>query len=115
MPTRTIPPFRADHVGSLLRPAGLKEARVRLLGPDTAESNLGPHGNEELARIEDGFVRDVIALQNRVGLRGATDGEFRRRSWFSELMMTWEGFSATRQGAASPFSWRNEENRQQDF
>ena len=115
MPTRATPPFRADHVGSLLRPAGLKEARVRLLGPDTAESNLGPHGNEELAKIEDGFVRDVIALQKRVGLRSATDGEFRRRSWFSELMMTWDGFSATRQGAASPFSWRNEESRQQDF
>ena len=115
MPMRDAPPFRADHVGSLLRPAGLREARVRLLGPDTAESNLGPHGNEELAKIEDGFVRDVIALQKRVGLRSATDGEFRRRSWFSELMMTWEGFSATRQGASSPFSWRNEESRQQDF
>ena len=115
MPTRTTPPFRADHVGSLLRPAGLKEARVRLLGPDTAESNLGPHGNEELARIEDGFVGDVVAMQKRVGLRSATDGEFRRRSWFSELMMTWDGFSATRQGAASPFSWRNEENQRQDF
>ena len=115
MPTRTTPPFRADHVGSLLRPADLKEARVRILGPDTADTNLGPHGNEELARIEDGFVRDVIALQKRVGLRSATDGEFRRRSWFSELMMTWEGFSATRQGAASPFSWRNEENQRQDF
>ena len=115
MPPRTTPPFRADHVGSLLRPAGLKEARERLLGPDTAESNLGPHGNEDLAGIEDGFVRDVIALQKRVGLRAATDGEFRRRSWFSELMMTWDGFSATRQGAASPFSWRNEENQRQDF
>ena len=57
MPPRTKPPFRADHVGSLLRPAGLKEARVRILGPDTADTNLGPHGNEELARIEDGFVR----------------------------------------------------------
>ena len=64
MSAGTTPPFRADHVGSLLRPAGLKEARVRLLGPDTAESNLGPHGNEELAGVEDGFVRDVIALQN---------------------------------------------------
>ena len=49
MPGGDKPPFRADHVGSLLRPAALKEARVRLLGPDTAESNLGPHGNEELA------------------------------------------------------------------
>lgn len=115
MPAREKPPFRADHVGSLLRPAGLKEARTRILGPDTADTNLGPHGNHELARVEDGFVRDVIALQERVGLRAATDGEFRRRSWFSELMMTWEGFSATRQGAVSPFSWRNEESRQQDF
>lgn len=115
MSARDRPPFRADHVGSLLRPAGLKQARERLLGPDTASTNLGPHGNEELARIEDGFVRAVIALQERVGLRAATDGEFRRRSWFSELMMTWEGFSATRQGTASPFGWRNEEGRQQDF
>jgi len=115
MPVRDRPPFRADHVGSLLRPTGLKEARRRLLGADTAESNLGPHENEELRAVENNFIRDVIALQKRAGLRSATDGEFRRRSWFSELMMTWSGFSATRQSAASPFSWHNEENRQQDF
>jgi 5-methyltetrahydropteroyltriglutamate--homocysteine methyltransferase len=50
-----------------------------------------------------------------VGLRSATDGEFRRRTWWLELVMTWDGFSATRQGASSPFAWKNQGGKQQDF
>lgn len=109
------PPFRADHVGSLLRPAALKQARETCLGPQTAESNLGPHDNAELREVEDGCIREVISLQERAGLRLATDGEFRRRSWWLELIMTWDGFTATREGASSPFGWRNEKGKQQDF
>jgi 5-methyltetrahydropteroyltriglutamate--homocysteine methyltransferase len=115
MAQRDKPPFRADHVGSLLRPDRLKHARENLLGAQTADRHLGPHDNAELRVIEDDCIRDVIALQKRAGLRCATDGEFRRRSWWLELVMTWDGFSATREGATSPFGWRNENGKQQDF
>ena len=111
----TRPPFRADHVGSLLRPQQLKDARETLLGAQTADAHLGPHDNEILRAIEDDCIRRVIALQEKAGLQAATDGEFRRRSWWLEMVMTWGGFSATREGEASPFGWKNEAGKQQDF
>ena len=49
---RARPPFRADQVGSLLRPQRLKDARERLLGPQTPDQHLGPHQNAELTAIE---------------------------------------------------------------
>src|SRR5262245_48522644 len=76
------PPFRADVVGSFLRPPRLKEARERLLGPQTPDQHLGPHENDALRLVEDDCIRDVIAMQERAGLQAATDGEFRRRSWW---------------------------------
>ena len=100
------PPFRADVVGSFLRPQRLKDAREQLLGPQTPDQHLGPHGNAELRAIEDACVLDVIAMQERVGLQAATDGEFRRRSWWLDLIMGWEGFSADRAGQ-SEMVWRN--------
>ncbi len=109
------PPFRADHVGSLLRPERLKRGRETYLGAQTADANLGPHDNEELRDVEDSCVLAVIALQRAAGLRSATDGEFRRRSWWLELVMGWDGVSATRQGANSPFSWRNDAGEKQKF
>jgi 5-methyltetrahydropteroyltriglutamate--homocysteine methyltransferase len=115
MTARIKPPFRADHVGSLLRPKALKDARDLLLGEQTAEENLGPHFNLDLADIEDRYIRDIVAMQERVGLRLATDGEFRRRSWWLELIMTWDGFAANRQSSASPYKWRNQDGPQQDF
>jgi len=72
------PPFRADQVGSLLRPAHLIEAREqrrkRLLSDD------------ELKRIEDEAIREVVARQEAAGLRVVSDGEFRRHQ--SELRQT---------------------------
>tara|TARA_Y100000588_G_scaffold264998_1_gene279791 strand:+ start:86 stop:1237 length:1152 start_codon:yes stop_codon:yes gene_type:complete len=109
------PPFRADHVGSLLRPQSLLAARERFLGPQTADDNLGPHENIDLRNEENNCIVAVIALQEDVGLKTATDGEFRRRSWWLEMIMNWQGFSATRQGSSSPFSWKNEQGKQQDF
>lgn len=106
------PPFRADHVGSLLRPAALKEARERLLGPQTTDRHLGPHDSAELRIIEEQCIRDAIALQERVGLQVATDGEFRRRSWWLELIMGWSGLEGDRQGN-SDFAWRTREGVQQ--
>ena len=108
------PPFRADHVGSLLRPEKLKQARDRCLGPQTPTSNLGPHDHAELRAIEDQCVREVVAMQERVGLRAVTDGEFRRRSWGLELILGWQGFEADRTGSAR-LKWRNEAGVTQGF
>ena len=73
------PPFRADHVGSLLRPMRLLQARA-----DRAEGRLDDP--DELRRIEDDAIRDAVALQERVGLRSVTDGEFRRASWHMDFI-----------------------------
>ena len=110
---RSRPPFHADQVGSLLRPQKLKDARERLLGPQTADRNLGPHDNAELRAVEDACIRDVIAMQERVGLRAVTDGEFRRRSWWLELVMNW-GLSADRSGTTE-MTWRNQGGAEQAF
>ena len=72
---RTKPPFRADHVGSLLRPAALKAARGRL--------ERGEITAADLAAIEDSEIERAIRKQEEVGLRSVTDGEFRRRSYHS--------------------------------
>ena len=108
------PPFRADHVGSLLRPDALKQAREKYLGPQTPTSSLGPHGNGELRKVEDKCIRDAIAMQERVGLCAHTDGEFRRRSWWLELILGWEGFDADRTGSQW-LKWRNESGVTQGF
>jgi len=78
MSARPKPPFRADHVGSLLRPARLKEARVAF--------EKGTLPREELSEIEDQAIRDVVKLQEEVGLKGVTDGEFRRREWHMDFL-----------------------------
>ena len=78
MSARPKPPFRADHVGSLLRPARLKEARVAF------EKGALPRG--ELTQIEDQAIRDVVKLQEEVGLKTVTDGEFRRREWHMDFL-----------------------------
>jgi methionine synthase II (cobalamin-independent) len=70
---RTKPPFRADHVGSLLRPAALKEAR--------SKHAKGELTAAQLKEIEDREIEKVIKKQEEVGLKLATDGEFRRSWW----------------------------------
>lgn len=85
---RTIPPFRADHVGSLLRPAALKEARAQL--------HNGEINAAQLQWVEDRAIEALIAKQAEVGLRSATDGEFRRSYWhfdFLERLDGCEGFT----------------------
>jgi 5-methyltetrahydropteroyltriglutamate--homocysteine methyltransferase len=93
------PPFRADIVGSFLRPAAIKQAREKFLGPQTPDQHLGPHDSADLRAVEDRCIQDVIAMQERIGLKAATDGEFRRRSWWMDLIMSWGGFAADRVGA----------------
>lgn len=82
---------RIDHIGSLLRPKALIEARQRILGVHDADTNLGPHDNAELTKIEDGYIRDVVALQESVGMPYVTDGEFRRRSWWTDFVLSFSG------------------------
>ena len=69
------PPFRADQVGSLLRPAALLDQRARFARGEIEQAAL--------TRTEDQAIKDALALQQRVGLKFATDGEFRRRSYHS--------------------------------
>ena len=107
-------PFRADQVGSLLRPERLKQAREKFLGPQTPTSAIGPHDNAELRAVEDDCIREVVAMQERVGLRAVTDGEFRRRSWWLELILGWEGFEADRTGSAK-LKWRDASGPTQGF
>jgi 5-methyltetrahydropteroyltriglutamate--homocysteine methyltransferase len=83
MTLRDTPPFRADHVGSLLRPPELMRARE-----DHATGRLG---DAELRGIEDAAIRDVVALQRDVGLRSATDGEFRRATWHMDFIYSLDG------------------------
>jgi 5-methyltetrahydropteroyltriglutamate--homocysteine methyltransferase len=111
---RKEPPFRADQVGSLLRPQDLKDAREKFLGPQTSDQNLAPHDNADLRAVEDRCICDVIAMQESLGLRAVTDGEFRRRSWWLELIMTWQGFAADRTGSET-VTWRNESGPTQGF
>jgi 5-methyltetrahydropteroyltriglutamate--homocysteine methyltransferase len=113
-PARLSPPFRADVVGSFLRPAKLKAARESSLGPQTPDQHLGPHDNAALRAIEDECVREVVAMQQRAGLQAATDGEFRRRSWWLDLIMGWDGFAADRKGTTE-MMWRNKDGATQAF
>src|SRR5882672_5953159 len=81
------PPFRADHVGSLLRPPELKQAR--------ADHKNRKISFEELRRIEDKSIRSAIALQEAAGLQAVTDGEFRRAFWHVDFLAGFEGIAAT--------------------
>jgi 5-methyltetrahydropteroyltriglutamate--homocysteine methyltransferase len=100
---RSRPPFRADHVGSLRRPEALMQARERLLGPHDLDHNFGPHENAELHALEDAAIRDVVALQESVGLRSITDGEFRRRIWWSEFLLSLDGVDGNYRGPTTEF------------
>ncbi|HVY20313.1 MAG TPA: cobalamin-independent methionine synthase II family protein [Bauldia sp.] len=80
---RTKPPFRADMVGSLLRPAALKEARAKYA------SGLISH--DALKAIEDSEIENILKHQAEIGLQSATDGEFRRSWWHFDFLANLEG------------------------
>jgi 5-methyltetrahydropteroyltriglutamate--homocysteine methyltransferase len=75
---RTTPPFRADHVGSLLRPPRLRQARD--------DYTAGLITAAALREVEDESIREAVALQQGAGLRSVTDGEFRRGSWHMDFI-----------------------------
>jgi len=78
MPENPRPPFRADHVGSLLRPKEVLEARDQFV--------QGQISAEQLRQIEDEAIRENIRMQGEVGLKSATDGELRRTSWHMDFI-----------------------------
>ena len=86
------PPFRAEHVGSLLRPKALLDARERLEG-NVYDEHQGSLAKHELRTLEDECIKAAIKLQEEVGLQVITDGEFRRRSWFQDFMLELNGAS----------------------
>ena len=93
------PPFRADHVGSLLRPASLKALRL--------EKEAGRATAAQLAAAEDTSIREAVKLQEEVGLEGITDGEMRRKSWHMDFLMQLSGL--TSEGKALPVTFHGRE------
>ncbi|MGO8920344.1 MAG: 5-methyltetrahydropteroyltriglutamate--homocysteine S-methyltransferase [Stellaceae bacterium] len=85
MTTRRPPPFRAEHVGSLLRPPELRQAFRAV-----SEGKLDAAG---FRAVQDRAIREVVALQERIGLEGVTDGEFRRASYWSHFVDGVEGLA----------------------
>jgi 5-methyltetrahydropteroyltriglutamate--homocysteine methyltransferase len=90
------PPFHADHVGSLLRPRALIEARHKV--------REGTMAAGELRAIEDSAIREVVRFQEDIGLTAITDGEFRRGAFFSHFVKTVEGMTVK----ATPFTFSND-------
>jgi 5-methyltetrahydropteroyltriglutamate--homocysteine methyltransferase len=97
------PPFRADHVGSLLRPPALRQAFRRRAGNEI--------GEDEFARIQDGCVRDAVRMQEATGLEVVTDGEFRRGSYWGRFVERTEGLEVR----AALLKFRDDHGHEVDF
>ena len=82
------PPFRADHVGSLLRPPELRDAR--------AKANAGALSVADLKAVEDRCIREAVAKQEALGLESVTDGEYRRDFWHHDFVSQLEGVTLTK-------------------
>ncbi len=95
MSVQSKPFFRADHVGSLLRPKKLLEARASWKG--------GKLTFEALQNIEDEAIREVVKLQENVGLKAITDGEFRRENWWIDFISQIEGIVISEPDVSSEF------------
>jgi 5-methyltetrahydropteroyltriglutamate--homocysteine methyltransferase len=98
---RSTPPFRADHVGSLLRPPELLQAR-----DDHAAGRID---GTQLKAVEDKAIQDVVALQGDAGLQSATDGEFRRTSWHMDFIYQLGGVSQAEGESIAPVYFRSDE------
>ena len=95
MSRRTSPPFRADHVGSLLRPRRLLQAR-----DDFAAGRITA---ADLRAVEDQEIPKAVRMQEEVGLQSATDGEFRRASWHMDFIYQLGGISKRRIDEAAKY------------
>jgi 5-methyltetrahydropteroyltriglutamate--homocysteine methyltransferase len=97
------PPFRADHVGSLLRPPALRLA--------FRQHAAGSLGDEEFRRIQDDCIRDAVRMQEEVGLEVVTDGEFRRGSYWSRFVERTDGFEIR----PAQFMFRDDHGHEVEF
>ncbi len=98
------PPYRADHVGSLLRPQSVKKARHQFYD----EKSIG---REELTAVEDQAILEVIRLQENVGLPVVTDGELRRSFWHYDFMEALEGFKFVQRDVATGHNFKGANTR----
>lgn len=97
------PPFRADHVGSLLRPPALRQAFKQHMN--------GSLSDADFKKIQDGAIRDVIKLQEDVGLEVVNDGEFRRGSYWSRFVERTEGFEIK----SAVYTFRDDTGHEYEF
>jgi 5-methyltetrahydropteroyltriglutamate--homocysteine methyltransferase len=102
-PAQGHPPFRADHVGSLLRPQALRQAFRQHAGKEISDAEFG--------KLQDQCIRDVVALQESVGSQVVTDGEFRRGSYWGRFVERTEGFSIK----PASFKFRNDAGHEVEF
>ncbi len=93
---RTVPPFRADHVGSLLRPKALHDARAKFAKGEISASDL--------KAVEDREIERVIKKQEEVGLQAITDGEFRRSWWHLDFLWGLDGVEKTSMNTGIAFA-----------
>jgi 5-methyltetrahydropteroyltriglutamate--homocysteine methyltransferase len=100
---RTDPPFRAEHVGSLLRPKILTQAFRSFSG--------GEIGADAFREIQDNAIREVVRMQEDIGLRAITDGEFRRVSYWAHFVEKMEGLSVN----TSAFKFTSDAGGEQEF
>ena len=100
---RTKPPFRAEHIGSLLRPQELKDAY--------AAHGAGRIGDAALKEVEDRHIKDAIALQESVGLQSITDGEYRRIIYWGHFPKAVSGFT----DMEAPLPFKDDSGRQMTY
>lgn len=93
---RNAPPYRADHVGSLLRPPAVAEARRAF--------KAGKMAAQDLREVEDDAIRAAIAMQEEIGLRSVTDGEFRREYWHLDFLAGFHGIETRKEYFNQAFS-----------
>jgi 5-methyltetrahydropteroyltriglutamate--homocysteine methyltransferase len=97
------PPFRADHVGSLLRPQELHEAR--------AQQRKGEIDAAALKAVQDRCIQEVIELQESIGLPSVTDGEFRRDWWHIDFLHGFDGVELAKGDAYGEAKFKNTEEQ----
>jgi methionine synthase II (cobalamin-independent) len=103
MTQRKTPPFRADQVGSLLRPQELHDAR--------AKAKRGDMSAAELRAVQDKHIRDVVAKQESVGMLAVTDGEFRRDWWHIDFLSGFDGVTLSTGDAYGDAKFKNTEEQ----
>jgi 5-methyltetrahydropteroyltriglutamate--homocysteine methyltransferase len=103
MSQRTAPPFRADHVGSLLRPQELHDAR--------AKAKRGEMSADALRALQDRHIREAVAKQESVGMQVVTDGEFRRDWWHIDFIHGFDGVELAAGDAYGDAKFKNTEEQ----